>query len=161
MIATVPVYESFEWSDFKVTVKPRGIRKCLPILPYFTGSGINLSLSFETISGNQREFAYHWKCYYVGADDVAQGIETGHASFLDDPQKKATTVIKVKRLSYQGFYRIEVWIAYPINDRKGSPSKTVVDFYTTDRDAITIKALFALVALLGIGFGAFIKWLLG
>ena len=159
MIA-MPVYRNFEWQDFKILIKPCGIRRVLPFLPYFTGSDINLSLSFETISGNQLEFAYYWKCFHAEANDNAQVIETGHATFLGNPQKKSTTIAKIGRLNYKGLYEIHVDISYPIENSNHSPSTCVVSFYACDRDAFTIKCLFALVGVVGIGIGCLISWFL-
>jgi hypothetical protein len=166
----MPNYSDFTWEDFKVSVKPGGIRGIIHQLmgrkigfniPYSTGSDVILSLGIETISGNEREFAYNWTCLHEGADDVAQRIKSETASFLGNPQKKVAAVVMVSRLRYQGYYDIQISITYPIKNGNDSPSISIANFYTTDRDAFTLKLLFAIVGILAGLFGALIEWLLG
>ncbi len=164
------IYNNFKWQDFKVSIKRCGIRRFLWFLPYFTDSKLDLSLSFETISGNQLEFAYQWTYYHVTTDNIAVPVNSGVDSFLSNPQKKALAKIKIHPLFYLGQHGIEVVITYPIMDNRKSPSETVVSFCTIDRDPITMRIFVVVVVsivasgitlLLDRGYiSAFFNWLL-
>ncbi len=46
----MPIYRSFDWKDFRIEVKPLGIRKYIRFWPYFTRSELKFRLSIRTLS---------------------------------------------------------------------------------------------------------------
>lgn len=162
----MPIYHDFIWEDFKVSVRPTGIRRVLHVvpwrpfnIPYFTGSNVNLVLTIEVGSGEVREFAYHWQCFHESSDGIATSIERGDESFLNNPQNAITRDVRIPYLSSFGHYVVELQLVYPVRILQQTESKKVriVDFYAQERDAFTIRVFLVLLPLIA----GVIGWVIG
>jgi len=157
----VPQYHGFDWGDFKVLVRPSGIRRLLQQWPYFTGNDVNLNITVKTYSHESKEFAYSWECNYFGSDDIAQCIARGDKNFIGNPQNMVEEKIKIESLAFWGQHIIELEVVYPIKEESKRYRKRIVVFHTIESDAFTIKVIIAVAGVIGIIIGVVLGWVLG
>jgi hypothetical protein len=152
--AIVPIYQSFKWGNFKVSVTPNGVRRLLPFLPYLTGSDLDITVKIETIDKKPSTFSYESDFnYYVDNKCTTIKLESDNIAL---PQKKFITGMKIPRLSDKGHHKIIFGIAYPM---LSEPYKIrIVDFYTIDQDELMMQFLFM---AFGFIIGYIVKWIFG
>ena len=151
----VPIHRSFEWSIFKVSVYPLGLRRYI-FYPYFNGSDLRIKFNIKTKSDEPANFRYHWDFNYVQDPSNSINIGTGGNELTDRPLSSATEQINIPFLSYSGHHILFLKIDYPTNG-KTFTIKRIVDIYTQERDTFKIMVFLVVLPLL-VGI---IGWLVG
>lgn len=154
----MPKYKTIIWDDYRISLKPRGLRHIFGWLPYLSGSDVRLTLCVRTKSKQKRDFTCELKCVRFDGNQN-NFIESLSGSWIPDktPTAKYTEEIREYLVTY-GEYIFDIRI---IESPQISKWFTIDNFSILERDKIVPYIIWGVFLLIiGAGLTLLVQWII-
>ena len=152
----MPKYNSFEWEDYRVSIRPLGLRNVFRFLPYLSGSYIDFRLCVKTKSEVDRDLFFTFLCERFDGQKMNK-ID----ALTNDYRNKPTNQLKWRLRNYlvtTGEYILKASVG---EKDKSSGFEVIANFSILERDKVVPYILFSLISLaVGAGLVKLIEWLI-
>lgn len=146
------VFRDYSWGDFKVSIRPYGIRSLIPNklcfnIPYFTRSDFRVHVKITVTTCEKREFAYQLAFCRERADGDITNIASNSSSYINNPSNIAESDIEAPFLSHNGRHYLLLTITYPITPENTNKAR-IAEFDVIGRDVFTLNVFVGLVGII-------------
>jgi len=128
-----------------IQIKPTGIRKFLPMLPYFSGTLFEFSLLIKNSSNKKKKWTYCWILQrHTDESRIApEVVAMDYVDYSIDGNKRGKLKISTLHIPKPGNYSLELHVTA---SNKGFISGEVAYFDVLPRDATIVNWLYIIIS---------------
>ena len=141
----MPAFRPVDYGDYKVSMKPSGIRQWFHNIPYLYGTNINfiMTISVENKRKRMPRLEYEWALWRWDGNSKHR-VNSGNGATDIPRSNKISVPMSIGYLSLTGHYILDIQVAE--NLQNISRFEIIANFTLIDRDILTANLGIALLS---------------